>query len=149
MVNQPKRINGITSTFGALTSKHARFGPGTGTIIRRLTNYHNIWFGASVEPENTDANSNGTWVLWLKPDAAQADPAWTFANLSDGLLNMQVIACGTWAATNQTPWNFSSQLKTSRNLVANQELVMSVQQEGISAGNARVNIILCASLSVK
>jgi len=73
MVNEPKRIDVNQSVLAVSQSHDARFGPGSGTILRRLTNYHNIWFGFTAEPENADANANGKWILWLKPDVTQSD----------------------------------------------------------------------------
>ncbi len=149
MVNQPKRIQADSSAIGVNQQVSVRFGPGTGTILRRLVNYHNIWFGFSCEPVNADANAAGTWVLWQNQDATNADPTWDFATLGDGTQNMRTIACGVWAAANQMPFNFSSQLKSSRNMVANNELVLSVRVLGLTAGNVQIQRILCASLTVK
>jgi len=149
MVNEPKRIDITETNVGVAGQVSARFGPGTGTILRRLTNYHNIWFGCSVEPETAGANSQGTWVLWLKPVVANPDVVWNDANIVGADFNQLIIACGVWGAANETPYNFSSQLKSSRNIVANQELVFSVHQTGISADLASIRTILCAGLSVK
>ena len=149
MVNQPKRIDLITASQPVNVQTSARFGPGVGTILRRLVNYHNIWLGISCEPTNADVNAQGTWVLWLKPDVTQTDVQWTDANLDSDDFNQMIIACGVWGASNQTPYNFSSQLKSSRNLVANQELVLSVNRTGVTSGNVIIKVILCASLSVK
>ena len=150
MVNEPKRIDfAEPADFGVNGQASARFGPGTGSILRRLVNYHNIWFGFSVEPVSADANAQGNWVLWAKPDVSQSDEIWTDTTINSQDFNMMIIACGVWGATNQTPYNFSSQLKSSRNMVANQELVMSVTQTGITTGLSSVKVSLCAGLSVK
>ena len=149
MVNEPKRIDITDATAGAGAVIISRFGPGTGTILRRLSNYHNIWWGFVVEPENADANANGMWVLWEKRDTNNPDPSFSPANINTGDINMVIIACGAWAASNQTPFNFSSQLKSSRNFVANQELVLTVRVNGISAGVARIITTLCAGVAVK
>ena len=150
MVQEPKRIDFAIST--ALTAGQqtsARFGPGTGTILRRLVNYHNIWFGFTAEVENADANAQGNWVLWMKPDVTQTDTAWTDANINTSDFNQMVIACGVWGASNETTYTFSSNLNSSRNMVANQELVMTVVVTGITAGQCTVKTSLCAGLSVK
>ncbi len=151
MVQEPKRIEiskGILT--GANVQQSARFGPGTGTIIRRLTNYHNIWGGFSVEPQTADANANGWWILWLNGDTNTTDPAWNDTNINSGNFNMLIIACGTWMASNESPFNaVPIHLNSSRNLVANQELVLTVRQNGITAGNSQCNIMLCAGVAVK
>ncbi len=149
MVNQPKRIDVASNSSAVNTQQSARFGPGTGTILRRLTNYHNIWWGISIEPEVADSNANGLWVLWLKANTNDPDTDWTLANIQTDNFTMQIIACGVWAASNQSPYNFSSQLKSSRNLVANQELVLTVHIFGVTSGNVRNLKTLCASVSVK
>ena len=149
MVNQPKRINVEIDSHAVNTQTSARFGPGTGTILRRLVNYHNIWFGFTAEPELADANAQGNWVLWQKSDTNTTDPVFTDLEINSGDINMVIIACGVFAASNQTPYTFSSQLKSSRNLVANQELVLTIHLTGVSSGSVSTKKILCASLSVK
>ena len=149
MVNQPKRIQMNSQTQGTGTQLTVGFGPGTGSILRRMVNYHNIWWGFSVEPENADANANGIWVLWQKMDTNVPDTIWTQANLNSDNFNMQIIACGTWVAANQTGYVFSSRMSSSRNLVANQELKLTVAVHGVTAGVCRVLLIICASLTVK
>jgi len=150
MVNEPKRISIIAHpNTGVGNQVSSRFGPGTGTILRRMVNYHNIWFGFTCEPINADANASGQWVLWLKANTNDPDTTWSTANFLTDDFTMQVIACGVWSASNQSPYTFSSQLKSSRNLVANQELVLTVHPEGISAGQISIDTSLCAGLSVK
>ena len=150
MVNEPKRISGNTTAPGAVGGTGiSRMGPGTGTDVRRLVNFHNIWWGFSVEPESAGANAAGTWVLWQNQDASATDPLWNFTTLGDGSQNMRIIACGVWAASNESPFNFSSHLNSSRNLVVNNELVLTVTLTGLTAGAARINTLLCAGLSVK
>ncbi len=149
MVNQPKRIVMETAAVAFQGQMDVMFGPGTGSILRRLTNYHNLWWSLSVEPEAADANAGGIWVLWLRANTNNPVTDWSQATIDADNNTMEVIACGVWAASNQSPFNFSSQLKSSRNLVANQELVLSVNVHGLTAGNARVRSMMCSSLSVK
>ena len=149
MVQEPKRIDVNDTTFAVGATRRAGFGPGVGTILRRLTNYHNIWASFCVEPQDADANANGFWILWLKPDVAQTDPVFDSAEFNAGTKNMVIIACGCWTASNQTPFNKEIHLNSSRNLVANQELVLTVRQNGLTSGSSRVLIMLCAGLSVK
>ena len=150
MVNQPKRIDLDSALLNVNNQHQARFGPGTGTILRRMVNYHNIWGGISIEPENADANAGGVWVLWLKANTNSTDTNWNQATFDSDDNTMEVIACGVWAASNQTPWNsVPIHLNSSRNLVANQELVLSVHVLGLTAGQIRSLVMLCASLTVK
>ncbi len=150
MVNEPKRLNISSNAVGVAGQSNARFGPGTGSILRRLTNYHNIWGSVIAEPIDADANSHGVWVLWLKSNTNDADTVWSLGNVNSDNFNMQVIACGMWAASNQTPFNSEPiHLKSSRNLVANQELILSAHIFGQTAGLTRLVCMLCAGLSVK
>ena len=150
MVQEPKRISINEDTATAGFDITARFGPGTGTILRRLVNYHNIWGSFSCEPITADANANGWWILWLKPDVTQTDPIWTETVINANDFNQMIIACGTWMASNQTPFTSDPiHLNSSRNLVANQELVLSVFVNGLTTGAIQINVMLCAGLSVK
>ena len=150
MVSEPKRISVIDSLAGVNNQTQARFGPGTGSILRRLVNYHNIWAGFMVEPQDADANAHGLWVLWQKFNTNSSDVDWTLANIASDDFNMLIIACGLWGASNQSPFNMPPiHLNSSRNLVANQELVMTVKNLGQSAGLSRTVVSLCAGLSVK
>jgi len=149
MVNQPKRIDFTSALAGVAGQISSRFGPGTGSILRRLTNYHNIWWSFGVEPQDAGANANGNWVLWLKSNTNESDTVWSTANLDTDDFNMQIIACGVWVASNEGPYTFSSNMQSSRNLVANQELILSVHQAGITAGQSRIVTSLCAGVSVK
>ena len=150
MVQEPKRIE-IVNTPGVASgvSVNARFGPGTGTIIRRLTNYHNIWGSLGVEPETADANSSGFWILWINYDTNNSDPSWSINEINSGDRNMLIVACGTFKASNQAPFNKEIHLNSSRNLVANQELVLTVHNIGATAGAVSISVMLCAGLSVK
>jgi len=151
MVNQPKRISIISDAPTAAGSQvHARFGPGTGNIIRRLTNYHNIWAGLMVEPVDAAANAHGLWVLWLKANTNNPDTEWSLAEILAEDSSMEVIACGLWGASNETPFNMQPMhLNSSRNLVANQELVFTCRIFGVTAGAVRIVCSLCAGISVK
>ncbi len=149
MVNQPKRIDLTSQTRVVNQQSNAALGPGTGTIIRRLTNYHNIWGSISIEPEDADANCNGIWVLWLKANTNDPNTAWSQAVIDAQTNTMEIIACGTFTASNQTPFNKEIHLNSSRNLVANQEMVLSVNLHGVSAGLIRCIELLCVSISVK
>jgi len=102
LVGEPKRISITSAAVGVSSQTNARFGPGTGTILRRLVNYHNIWANLIVEPIDADANSHGSWILWFKADTNTTDPIFSNGVIDGGDQNMTIIACGLWAASNQT-----------------------------------------------
>ncbi len=149
MVDQPKRIAMQSQTRAVNQQSDVAFGPGTGSILRRMVNYHNIWWSFSVEPEDAAANAGGLWVLWVRKNVLGPLTQWTNAVIDADTNTMEVIACGVWAASNETPYTFGSHMNSSRNLVANQELILSVNVHGLTAGLARVRTMLCASLTVK
>jgi len=142
MVQEPRRINVANEDDNVGGQSSARFGPST--EVRRQVNYHNIWWTIGLEPENADANAQGFWILWIKKDATASDPAFTTANLNAETFNQRIIALGQWSATNQSPFNMSSHLNSSRNLLPGEELVITVRSEGITAGQVSVMLTLQA-----
>ena len=111
---------------------------------REMVNFHNIWFSVSSEPENADANNQGTWVLWVKTDQLVTDPNWNDGVVNTEASNYLIVACGVYSASNQAPFNYGSQVKTSRNLNAGQQLCISIINTGITSGNASLRAMLCA-----
>ncbi len=107
-------------------------------------NLHNVWWGMSIEPENADANAQGTWVLYLESDSTVGIFVPSITNLNLENINFKIIACGTWMGSNQTPYNMSEHLGTSRNIRQNGRMVFVMRVNGITAGNARVVMSLCA-----
>ncbi len=142
MTQEAKRISMADEVDSVSGQSSARFGPSA--VVRRAVNYHNIWWGISIEPETQDANSNGVWVLWIKKDSTAADPVFSSGNIQNETFNQRIIACGNWAASNQTPFNMSNHMNSSRNLLAGEELVCTIRVFGLSAGNQRTLITLCA-----
>ncbi len=99
----------------------------------------------SIEPENADANSNGFWVVYCLPagviDVASDLPN-SFAQLDNEDFLPYVWGVGCWTASNQAPFHFEFAPSTSRNCQKGARIVGRITQEGISAGNARVNATL-------
>ena len=99
---QAKRIavNENNDSAGQATSATLQ----TPTEPREETNYHNIWGAVSVEPQNSGANCQGTWLLWIVRENA------TLATLTDVVVNGEtnnatIIACGVFSASNESPYN--------------------------------------------
>ncbi len=102
-------------------------------------NFHNVHCGFACEPENAGANSNGTWVLWCLPDAVSAVPSSLTSVLEAEGSNPYIWAMGVWIASNETPYSSGDiTFRTTRNCQNGGRLVLSVNKEGISAGNVRV-----------
>ena len=108
-------------------------------------NFHNIWMGMCVTPNDADANADGNWVLYLESLLTAPILDAGTANMNLETENFKIIACGCWHASNQTPWNFSESLgKTSRNIRQNGRLILLVRNEAITAGLWNGKVMLCA-----
>ena len=106
-------------------------------------NAHNVHFCFTCEPDSTDANAAGTWVLWCIPDENSTVPGATIANLEGEGSNAFLWASGLWNASNQTPYSSGDMtFGTSRNCQNGARLVLMVHVEGISAGSTRINKML-------
>ena len=117
---------------------------------REEVNFHNIWLGLTVEPQDAAANCQGTWVLYVEPDTTA--PLFSF---TDSIVNLenrnnQIVACGVFSASNESPFTMVPvQIKTSRNLEAGSRLIMSSTITGITAGAASNRVMLCAHVTRK
>ena len=118
------------------------------TEPREEINYHNIWGSASVVPVNADANCRGTWVLYVVKSGGARIP-WTDITVNAEINNFFVIACGVFHASNQTPYGVSVNPKTSRTLNPNDQLVMSLTIQALTAGSAVVRTMICAHTTRK
>jgi len=106
-------------------------------------NVHGLFCEFAIEPENADANANGTWVLWCLPDPVSAVPAIGVGTLEAEGSNPYIWACGVWAASNQTPYCKSIRPMTSRNCQNGARIVLSLFNQGVSAGLVRQVVGLC------
>ncbi len=116
---------------------------------REEINYHNVWWSVSAEVITNGANAQGTWVLWVKTDSAAADVIWIDSIVNGELSNAKIIACGVWGASNESAFNFSSQLKTSRTLRQGEELAVSLNATGITSGSVSARAMICAHTTRK
>ncbi len=118
--------------------------------LREEVNFHNIWVGVTVEPQDTDANAQGTWVLYFLRDPGASLPSQTDAALNLETLNAVIVACGVYSASNQSPFNLNPvQIKTSRTLEAGGRLILQSTVTGITAGLASNRVMLCAHTTRK
>ena len=111
----------------------------TGTVDESTAvNIHGLRFGFVCEPEAADANAHGTWAIWCLPRVTTAVPTTSTAALEAEGDNPVMWACGVWMAANQTPFTIAEQIKTSRNCPADTRVVLTIQREGVTAGNVRI-----------
>ena len=116
-------------------------------ITADKVNCSNIWYSFSIEPENADANANGTWVLY-STWAMAAGITWDDAKMNDEEEAGQVIAAGVWGATNQTPLNINASVgKVSRNIRKGCHLSLAVYTKGISAGNVSLRMMIICNVT--
>ncbi len=120
----------------------------TPTSPREETNFHNIWLSVSAEPETAGANEQGTWVLFLLRENAST-PTFVDATTNAELNNAIVIACGIFSASNESPFNYSTQIKTSRTLQAGDSLTLQIVTTGITADLSSNRVMLCAHVTRK
>ncbi len=117
---------------------------------REAVNFHNIWAGFTVEPETAGANAQGIWVLYKIPLSTTPIPSISVANLNLEVFNFDIIACGVWGASNETPFTMEPiHPETSRTLNAGERLLLSVDVTGLTTGNASIISILCAHTTRK
>ena len=116
-------------------------------ITSDKVNCSNIWASLSIEPENADANANGSWALYA---TMTRDTGYTW---NDTLFNDEpeataLIAAGVWAATNQMPFNHTFTAgKVSRNIRRDCQLALQIYTKGISAGNVSVRMMLMCNVT--
>ena len=116
---------------------------------REEVNFHNIWGSVSVEPQDTDANCQGTWVLYILPKGT-IDVIFTDVNLDAEDSNYRIIACSAFSASNQSPYNSGLiHPETSRTLNAGDRLQLQSVITGITAGLASNRVMLCAHTTRK
>ena len=139
---QAKRIDVAESNDGAGAQEVAILE--APTTPREEINYHNIWGSVSVEPQNADANCQGTWLLMLIRENA-IFPTMTDTVVNNETNNPSIIACGVFSASNQSPYNSGPiHPKSSRTLQPGDRMGLISIITGITAGLASNRVMLCA-----
>ncbi len=138
-----------------LNESNDTVGLGTSSIItvpttpREEVNFHNIHWTVSVEPEGTDVNAQGTWVLFvLKENTSQ--PTFIDTTVVTEDWNSFIVAIGVFSCSNQSPFNLQPQtIKTSRTLQAGDSLILQSTITGITSGAASNRTMLSAHTTRK
>ena len=145
---QAKRIQESSMLLDALTPQNNVFLSVPSTP-REMVNFHNLWFSVSCEPQQAGANGNGVWVLSVVP-VGVAVPTWSLANILTESFNQYVLACGTATYSNESTFNLTETLgKTSRTLNPGDSIFLSFNQQGLTAGQTRNLLLLCAQTTRK
>ena len=144
---QAKRIQVNESNLGAGSSVTVVLA--VPSDPREEVNFHNIWAGVSVEPQDAAANCQGTWVLYILRGNTTAVTA-TDANINNEIFNTVIIGCGVFSAANESPWTSEPiHPSTSRTLQAGDSLALVCTVTGITAGLASARVMLCAHTTRK
>jgi len=109
-------------------------------------NVHGMRCCASIEPENADANANGTWAVYCLPGGViqSADLPINIGGLGNEDSAPYLWGIGCWVASNQGPYNMEFTPKTSRNCQKGARILFRVTFDGVSAGLCRCNMIITA-----
>ena len=135
---QRRRVHAISATGGSSLVLNT-----VGTIDETNgTNVHGVRASFIVEPEDASANANGNWAIYCLPDETSTIPVASTAILELEGSNAFTWAVGTWAASNETPYCKDIDMSTSRNCQRGARIVLVVDVEGLSAGNARIRSTL-------
>ncbi len=117
----------------------------TPTDPREEVNYHNIWIGATCEPQDAGANCQGTWVLYMNTNPGSGLSTFSDAAVNLETINQMILACGVFSASNESPWTLPpTTLKTSRNLPPGGRLILQLITTGITVGLSSNRVMLCA-----
>ena len=144
---QAKRIqvNESNDGAGAQTSVFL-FAP---TDPREEINFHNVWAGVTVEPQNADANCQGTWVLGVIKENSIV-PSLIDVIINNETNNQIIVACGVFSASNEMPWTSPPiHPQTSRTLQAGDAFYLTSVITGITSGTASNRVMLCAHTTRK
>ncbi len=115
-------------------------------------NIHGLIVQVSLEPQDADANANGMIGVWILPGGTiqNADLPNTFGTYGDEDRAPYLWGLVPWTASNQTPFQWKFDPKTSRNMQAGGRIVVSIRVEGQSAGLTRQNTtITCFTSALK
>jgi len=104
-------------------------------------NVHSFRVDSAVEPQDTDANCNGIWAVWVLPGGViqNTDLPLSFGAFGDEDFAPYLWGIGVFVASNQTPAHWEFTPKTSRNIQRGGRIVYHLLLAGVSAGLVRHN----------
>ena len=114
----------------------------TTLVMDDTVNVHSVRVSVAIEPDTADANAHGMWALVSRAEAGGVllDP--TIANINAETATQSIWAIGSWAASNQTPYHFEVAPKTSRNITRGGAVRLSINNQGLTAGNLIASTVL-------
>jgi len=110
----------------------------------QVVNLHGFRAEFITEPEDADANANGTWAVYVLPGGIiqNADLPATFGEFGDEDNAPYLWGIGVWASANQTPSHTLFAPKSTRNIQAGGRVVLEIFVNGVSGGLVRQRTIL-------
>ena len=140
MAKNKRRISTNTTLVGAFGNQFTEMDMEDSDVV----NLHGFRAQGALEPENTDANCNGYWVVWVIPGGLiqNSDLPTNIGTLGNEDTAPYIWGAGVFVASNQAPHTFEFVPKTSRNLQKGARILLDINMEGVSAGNVRVNSIM-------
>jgi len=113
---------------------------------QRAQNVHGLRCEINIESEAMEANSNGSWQIYVLPGdiITGADTITAWDQWDDENITQYLWGAGLWMASNQTPFHTVFAPKTSRNLKKSSRIMVVVWVEGTLPllTNNRVNVLL-------
>jgi len=108
-----------------------------------VVNVHGYIAQVAIEPQDADANANGFIAVYVLPGGViqNSDLPATAGAFGNEDFAPYLWGIVPWAATNQTPFHWKFDPKSSRNMQRGSRIVLDVFIQGISAGLARLNTV--------
>jgi len=136
MVQNKRRMEGSTGTAG-VSANFIDVDFPNDTVV----NVHGYRAEFAIEPQDADANCNGSWAVWVLPGGViqNADLPNTFGSMFNEDFAPYLWGIGVYVASNQTPHHMLFAPKSTRNIQVGGRIVFHIRIDGISAGLARLN----------
>ena len=139
MVKNKRRIEVATGTSGvANLFVDIDFDKG------QAVNIHGLRVEFITEPEDADANANGSWALWVLPGGVitNSDLPTSFGEFGNEDFAPYLWGMGVWASANQTPSHTLFAPSSTRNMQSGGRLVLEIGVNGVSGGLVRQRTII-------
>jgi len=109
-----------------------------------VVNLHGYRALVAMEPQDADANCNGIIMVWVLPGGViqNSDLPQTYGEVGDDdKYGSYLWGIMPFCASNQTPYHWVFEPKTSRNMPRGSRVVLQVNIQGVTAGMVRLNTV--------
>jgi len=106
----------------------------------QVVNVHGYRCMVAIEPENADANCNGMMAVYVLPGGViqNSDLPNTIGDFGNEDFAPYLWGITPFAASNQTPFHWVFEPKTTRNIQEGGRVVLDIYLSGVSAGLVRI-----------